>query len=251
VSLVHVVRREGVAVITLDRPPANAFTLDLIEELRGALSGSADSGAVVLASSSSAIFSAGWDLRFLLSQDQKAFESFVMAYCLLIREVFAFERPVIAALSGHAIAGGLILAAAVDERFAAEGRGELGLSEVLLGVPVPACALEIFRHAIGARATERLASTGENLSVGRAREVGLVDRVVAGESLLAEAEARARFLAGRPAAAHAAIKRRSRARALARFDQALLDDPFFDFWFSDDAQERIRALVAKLTKKTV
>ena len=83
----------------------------------------------------------------------------------------------------------------------------------------------------------------------RGAAVGLVDRIVPAERLEAEAEARARVLAGRPSRAHAAIKHRARAAAVARFDQARGGDPFFDFWFSDDAQARIRALVDRLTKK--
>jgi Delta3-Delta2-enoyl-CoA isomerase len=248
-SLVRVERREEVALLTLDRPRANAFTAELVGDLAGALAHSFDAGAVVLASSSQGIFSAGWDLPYLIAQDRPAVERFVSAYCDLVRQIFAFERPVVAALCGHAIAGGLIVAAAADERIAADGKGELGLSEALLGVPVPACLLELFCHAIGPRATERLAATGENLSLERALAVGLVDRIVPAESLLEEAVARARLLAGRPGEAHAAIKRRCRAEALARFDQARAGDPFLDFWFRGEAQGRIRALVDRLTKK--
>ena len=248
-SLVRVERRDDVAVLTLDRPRANAFTPELVRELARALADGAEAGAVVLASSASGLFSAGWDLPYLVSQSRKGFEEFVFGYCELIRQVFAFPRPVVAALPGHAIAGGLILAAAADERIAAQGKGEVGLSEVLLGVPVPACLLEIFRHAIGPRATERLAATGENLSFERALAVGLIDRIVPAETLLEESVARAHVLAGRPREAHAAIKLRIRAAAMARFDQARGGDPFADIWFSADAQARIAALVAKLTKK--
>ncbi len=247
--LVRVERREGVAILTLDRPRANAFSPELVADLAHAFAASADAGAVVLTSSSPGMFSAGWDLTQLVGLQRGAFDAFVTSYCDLVRHVFSFERPVVAALPGHAIAGGLIVAAAADERIAAAGKGELGLSEVLLGVPVPACLLEIFRHAVGPRAMERLAATGENVSVEAARENGLVDRVVPAETLADEAFARALFLAGRPAAAHASIKSRSRAAALARFDQARGGDPFATFWFSDDAQARIRALVARLTKK--
>jgi enoyl-CoA hydratase len=249
-SLVRVERREGVAVLTLDRPRANAFTPELVADLSQAFAASADAGAAVLTSSSPGMFSAGWDLTYLVTQERDAFEAFVDAYNDLVRRIFSFERPVIAALTGHAIAGGLIVAAAADERIAAAGQGELGLSEVLLGVPVPACLLEIFRHAVGPRAMERLAATGENVSVERAKEIGLVDRVVPPEALAEEAFARALFLAGRPAAAHASIKSRSRAAALARFDQARSGDPFATSWFSDDAQFRIQALVARLAKKS-
>ncbi len=245
-SFVRVERRGEVAVLTLDRPRANAFSPELVGDLSKAFAASGDAGAVVLASSTPGMFSAGWDLHYLLTQDRRGFETFVSTYFDLVRQIFAFERPVVAALAGHAIAGGLIVAAAADERFAAQGGAQLGLSEVLLGVPVPACLLEVFRHAVGPRAMERLAATGENLSVERALEAGLVDREVPADSLLEEATGRARLLAGVPSRAYASVKLRCRAAALARFDQARGGDSFQDFWHSEDAQTRIRALVEKL-----
>jgi len=174
---------------------------------------------------------------------------FLADFCGLVRAIFAFEAPVVAALPGHAIAGGLIVAAAADERIAAEGKGELGLSEVALGVPIPRSCYEIFRHVLGERGAERLAAAGDNVSVTRAFEIGLVDRVVPAADLLDAALDRARQLAGRSRAAYAEIKRRARAAALARFDAAAEADPFLDFWFSAEAQRRIHALVERLTKK--
>jgi len=250
VNLVRLAERKGVQVLTLDRPGANAFDEDLVADLRQAFREAVGSPAVVLASGLPSIFSAGWDLKALRGFDRRTMEAFVEAYCDLVREIFVFGAPVVAALPGHAIAGGLIVAAAADERFAAEGRGQFGLSEVLLGVPVPRCLLEIFRHVMGARGMERLAATGENLSVERALAAGLVDRVVRPEDLLERAVERAAVLANLPASAHASIKRRARAATLARFDQARERDPFLDEWFKAEAQERIGALVTKLSQKT-
>ena len=248
-SFVRAAERDGVTVLTLDRPKANAFDPHLVEDLRRALREAVGSPAVVLASALPTIFSAGWDLKTLSGVDRKSMEAFGEAYCGLVREVFVFGAPLVAALPGHAIAGGLIVAAAADERIAAQGPGQLGLSEVLLGVPVPRCLLEIFRHAIGARGMERLAVTGENLSVERALSAGLLDRAVSSEELLDCAVARAAVLARLPGAAHAAIKLQARAEALARFDQARQRDPFLDVWFGPQAQQRIAALVARLSKK--
>ena len=241
--------RDGVAVLTLDRKPANAFSPPLVEELGRALKDAEDADAVVLASANPRIFSAGWDLPMLLEFDRQRMASFVSAYCELVRAIFVFERPIVAALSGHAIAGGLIAAAAADERILADARAEVGLSEVLLGVPVPACLLEIFRHLLGPRAMERLAATGENLGSQRAREIGLVDDSAPGEEVLGRAVERARFLAGRPRSAYSEIKLRSRAAALARFDQARSGDPFLERWFREEAQALIRQLVQRLGKK--
>ncbi len=249
-SIVRVEAREGIALITLDRPPANAFVPELIEELHQAFAGSSEARAVLLASALPNLFSAGWDLPTIVHFDRGQMRRFVDSYCDLVREVFAFGAPVLAALSGHAIAGGLILAAAADERYAGEGQAKFGLSEVALGVPVPACLLEVFRHAIGARTTERLAAAGENCSAQGAVSIGLADRALEPEELPARAWERIRFLADRPTRAHAAIKRRIRAEALERFDRARRDDPFLDSWFGSDAQKRIGELVAKLSKRT-
>jgi len=234
--------------VTLDRPRANAFTPGLVVELSRALSDHAEARALVLASSQ-AFFSAGWDLPFLSGRSREEMTRFVRDYCDLVREIFVFPAPVLAAMPGHAIAGGLIVAAAADERIAAEGKGEVGLSEVALGVPVPRALFEIFRHLLGPRGAERLAAAGDNVPVSRALEMGLVDRIVPALELLDAALDRARQLAARSRAAYAAIKLRARAEAIERFDRAREDDPFLDFWFSDEAQRRIGALAERLTKK--
>jgi enoyl-CoA hydratase/carnithine racemase len=242
-------RGDGIAVLTLDRPKANAFSPELVAALAEAFASSAKARAIVLASAQPGIFSAGWDLPILVDRDRKSMERFVSDYCDLVRQIFVFGPPVVAALNGHAIAGGLIVAMAADERIAAEGRGKFGLSEIILGVSVPQCLMEPFRHVVGARAMERLAATGENLSVEGGLALGLLDRAVPAETLLDAAVERAGFLAGLSGPAYAAIKRRSRAAAIARFDQARDHDPFLDFWFSDDARFRVKDMVARLSSK--
>jgi enoyl-CoA hydratase len=164
-----------------------------------------------------------------------------------VRQVFVFGPPVVAALPGHAIAGGLILAMAADERIAVEGKARFGLSEVILGVSVPACLMEPFRHGLGPRWMERLAATGENVTVERALSIGLVDAVVAPERLPDAALERARALAALSPRAYAAIKQRSRAAAVARFDEALDHDPFLDFWFAEEARSRLADMVRRLS----
>jgi enoyl-CoA hydratase/carnithine racemase len=241
--------RDEIVVLTLDRPKANAFNPELVAALSSALAANAKARGVVLASSTPGIFSAGWDLPFLVDKNRAEMETFVSSYCDLVRRLFVFGPPVVAALPGHAIAGGLIFAMAADERIAAQGRGKFGLSEVILGVSVPACLMEPFRHVVGARHMERLASTGENFEPDAALALGLIDALVPAEELLDRAVARARFLGGLSGAAYAAIKLRSRAAAIARFDQARDHDPFLDFWFSEDARFRVRDMVARLKSK--
>lgn len=237
----------GVQVLTLDRPRANAFSPELIEDLRQALRRAA--GTPVVLASSQKIFSGGWDLPLIIGRDRPAMAEFLALYTSLVRDVFTYEGPLIAALNGHAIAGGLIVAAAADERFAAAGEGRLGLSEVALAVPIPAALFEVFRYVLGDRGAERLGAGGENLTVEAAQAIGLVDAIVPAEDLADRAAERAAALGQRPRAAYAEIKRRSRAAALARFDDAAVADPFLEFWFGAEARAKIAALVEKLTSK--
>jgi len=249
VSCVSVEIREEIAVLTLDRPKANAFSPELVAELSAALSAQEKARGVVLTSAIPGMFSAGWDLPLLVDRDRPGMEEFVGAYCDLVRQMFVFGPPLVAALPGHAVAGGLIAAMAADERIACEGKGKFGLSEVILGVSVPACLMEPFRHVVGARQMERLAATGENLTAERALEIGLLDRIVPAGELNDRAVERSRFLAGLSGAAYTAIKRRSRAAAVARFDQARDHDPFLEFWFSEDARFKRKDMVARLTSR--
>lgn len=240
----------GIVVLTLDRPRANAFDPALATSLFREVRAAAGASALVIASSSQKLFSAGWDLPVVRALPRDQMTAFVGGFCGLVRELFTFPAPVVAALPGHAIAGGLIIAATADERIAAEGKGELGLSEVALGVPIPRACYEIFRHVLGDRGAERLAAAGDNVPVARAYELGLVDRLVpAAGDVLDAAVARARELAGRSLAAYAEIKRRAREDAVFRFDRAFEGDPFLDFWFSDETRRRVDALIARLTKK--
>lgn len=241
-------RDGGIALVTLDRPPVNAIDPALVSELSDAITEHAGAAAIVLTSSQS-LFSAGWDLRTVSAFDRGQMESFLGEFSVLLRRMFALETPLVAALPGHAIAGGLILASPADERIAAEGKGEYGLSEVALGVPIPRACYEIFRYVLGDREAERLAAAGDNVAVDRALEIGLVDRIVPAADLLDAALDRARQLAGRSRAAYAEIKRRARARTLRRYDRALENDPFLEFWFSDEARRRLDALVERLTRK--
>ncbi len=248
-SLVEVVERDGIAVVSLDRPPANAFAPDLVARLRAVLRERAGAKGIVLTSANPGIFSAGWDLPLISTLDLAGMKAFLESYCDLVREIFLFRGPLLAALPGHAIAGGLIVAAAADERYAAEGPGRFGLSEVALGVPLPACCLELFRYVIGARPMERLTASAENMPSESGLSLGLLDRVVPAADLLDSALERVRHLARGSAAAYAEVKRRARAEAAARFDAARQDDPFLDFWFGADARARIAALLEKLAGK--
>jgi enoyl-CoA hydratase/carnithine racemase len=248
---VEVAHRDGIALVKLAHGKANAIDEGVLAELSGALDMAESAGALVLASSSDRIFCAGWDLPAIFDFDRKRMGEFLDSFEDLVARLFSFGKPAVAALSGHAIAGGLILAACADERIAANGPAHFGLSEVVLGVPVPFGCLEVFRFVLGDRAAERLAATGENHDAATGRVLGLIDEIVSADRLDEAAFQRAQILAGRPAAAYAAIKRVSRQRAIGRIEAARSRrGEFLDQWFSKESRAAVSALVERLVGRS-
>ena len=135
---------DGVSVVRLDRPPVNALDLDLVEDAVATL-GSLE-GPVVITGVGKC-FSAGVDLRAVVDGGREYTERFLDAMPAAFLAVFDYPGPVVAAINGHAIAGGCVVAMAADVRLMSGG--SIGLTEVAVGVPFPAAALEICRYAMG------------------------------------------------------------------------------------------------------
>jgi enoyl-CoA hydratase len=242
-------RRDGLAEIRLACGKANALNPRSLDALASAFGEArrSDAPGVVL-TGYDGFFSAGLDLVALYGLDPAAMDVFMQAFDRVMLEVFVFPRPVVAALNGHAVAGGCILALACDARVAVAGPIKIGLNEVRLGVPFPSSALEIARHGLPARSLEEVLYGGELYSPAEAQSRGLVDRVT--DEALAEARALCARLAGQPRGAFAAIKAALKAPALARARESLDDlrRTFVEAWYAPDGRERIGAARAALLR---
>ncbi len=170
----------------------------------------------MLLTGTGSIFSAGVDLFRVLAGGEEYLAGFLPALARALSTLFTFPRPVVAALNGHAIAGGCILACACDFKVMATGRGRIGVPELRVGVPFPAIALEILRFAVPRQHLQGLTYTGRTFTPEEALERGLVDELVAPEGLRARALAAARELAAVPAATFELTKRQLRDPAVAR-----------------------------------
>ena len=175
---------------------ANAIDVELFEELMAALEKAADDGcrALVL-TGSDRIFSAGVDLRRVLREGEAYLRRFVPMIGEGLRRLFAFPRPVVAALNGHAVAGGCIMACACDRRIAAAGGATVGVPELRVGVPYPSTALEILRFVVGDRRLEEVVYAAGTNGLEAARDLGLVDEIVPPGALLDRAIAVAERMA--------------------------------------------------------
>jgi enoyl-CoA hydratase len=169
-------------VVRIDRPPANALDLDLLAEghaVREQLA-SDEPGAVVI-TGRERFFSAGMDLKAVPELSPAEQRQTVDGINRLFSGWYAFPRPVVAAVNGHAIAGGLILALCADHRVCAT-EGKLGLTELRAGIPYPAAAIAVVRAELSASTARRLALGAELFTPEDALELGVVDELCARES---------------------------------------------------------------------
>ena len=183
---------DGIVTLRLAHGKASAMDVELCEALTRELRDAKDARAVILTGTGS-IFSAGVDLFRMTNEGAAYVERFYPALRDAFVELFAFPRPVIAAVNGHAIAGGCLLACASDYRLMCGGK--IGVPELLVGVPFPTIAVDILRFATGTNAAQ-LAYSAATLAPEDARAKGFIDEVVAPEHLMARAmETAQRFAA--------------------------------------------------------
>jgi enoyl-CoA hydratase len=191
------------------------------------------------------------DLFRLTREGAEYVRHFLPLLSRFLRALLVFPRPVIAAVNGHAIAGGCVIALAADARLMAEGSGRIGVPELLVGVPFPSAALEIVRFAVAREKLQSLIYTGRTLSAQEALGAGLVDEVVAPDALLSRAHELAEQLGRIPPSVHRLTKQSLRAEALERIDQAgeLLDQAALEAWSAPQTHAHIREYLRRTLGK--
>src|SRR2546430_11128637 len=158
-------------------------------------------------------FSAGLDLPALDALDDRAMGSFMSGFSRTMRRIFELPMPVVAAVNGHAIAGGCVLALQADVRIGAASDFRIGLNEVQLGIGLPAVVLESLRAQVPPPSLLPIAQEGRLFSPEDALSVGLLHEVVPEDHLEQRAVARAMELGALPGAAYASVKPWTRAPA--------------------------------------
>ena len=189
-------------------------------------------------------FSFGFDIPAFLGHTREAFLAYLRKFASLYRDLFACPKPVVAALNGHAVAGGCMLVLACDARLMAAGKGKVGLNEVAFGSSVFAGSVEMLRYCVGDRNAEQIASSGSMYLPGEALALGLVDRVVPEADLLAAARELAQLHGAKEPAAFRSVKALLRGPALeemARREEASLRE-FVDIWYSERTRENLRKI---------
>jgi enoyl-CoA hydratase/carnithine racemase len=238
------------ALIRLDKGRGNAIDPALVDDLLKAVRevGADDRvRAVLLGSAHPRLFCPGLDLVTLIEMDRPALSGFMARFAELVMALYGLPKPLIAAVSGHAVAGGCVLALTADWRVLARG-AQIGLNEVKVGVPLPWSVALLLRATVSPSALTRVALLGRNASGDEAVTMGLAHEVVDAETLEGTWRARLAEFADKDARAVATTKRYLRASVLAEMGahEAARADEFLDSWFSQGTQERIREIVSSL-----
>ena len=243
---------DGIAVLTIAHGKANALDIEFCEalaarfqELRGS------SAKAVVITGQGKMFSAGVDLKRLSEGGADYIRKFLPALHRLYDTVFFHPRPVVAAINGHAIAGGAVLAACADRRIMARESGRIGVTELLVGVPFPALAFEIVRFAVPPRRLSEFTLSGATYTSDEAVKRGWVDEIAEPGEVLEDAIAVAEELAllSPPAFAQTKMQIRQAVGERMAASGAATDKAVTDIWTAPETIARIRDYVERTLKK--
>ena len=241
---------ERAAVRLVMHAGANALDLPLLEALRTVVAKHRERGAppLLLASAHPTLFSPGWDLKRLATANRNEVEMVLGRFSAAVLELFSYPGPTVAAVAGHAIAGGCLLALACDVRVMAAGPPRIGLSEVNLGVPVPADCVRMLRARLAPDVVSELVFRCDGLTAQRGREMGLVQRVATPDRMAMAIEQELAAAAARPHHAYVEAKRFLLGEAWAEMARDAKDQrsAFVDSWFHEETLKRVRTLADRL-----
>ena len=244
--------RDDVAILRIEHGKVNAIDLELLTAVGAQveeLAAEPPSGVVLTGTGSN--FSAGLDLVRFLGEDESYVRQLLPALHGALLGLFTLPRPVIAAINGHAIAGGFVLACACDHRIVADGPAKLGVTELPVGVPFPTAPLEMVRTVVGTRRARELVYSGRLFSAEEGLRMGFTDELVAPEELLDRAVEVARRWGAAPASSFAATKRQLQAPTLERVERhgPRFEPDVAQIWGDPEIHRAIREFIERTLRR--
>ena len=239
------------ATIQLGHGKVNALDVEFCTGLAEQLAELRDSDCrVIILTGQGKVFSAGVDLVRLLDEDVAYLDAFLPALVKLFHDVFFFPKPIVAAVNGHAIAGGCILACACDYRIMVN-EGKIGVPELRVGVPLPNIAIETMRFVTSTKYFQPMIAGGISMAPESARAAGIVNEVSDVDSLMKDAQR----VANRLATVHPEVIRITKeqlrapvAERVARADEAF-GERIHELWRDDEIRQGVAEYVRATFKR--
>lgn len=245
-SHIQVTRDQNIATITLARGKVNAIDHELLSELETLLPGLATDPEVhgVIITGQEKFFSFGLDVPNLYSYSPEQMTRFIQRFCSVYRELFLFPKPVVAAINGHAIAGGCILALACDHRIMVRDSARIGLNEVTFGASLFAGAVEMLRFAVGSANAQTILLTGKMFSAQEALQLDLVHELVTEAESARRAMQKAQELATHAGRNYTSLKGLVRRPVADAWNLREADSirEWIAIWYSPETREKIKGV---------
>ena len=237
---------EGIAEARLKRGKVNALNEQAVEEIRSCfqrMAADSDIRAVIF-TGDGPFFSFGFDIPEFLSYSKEAFSRFLNRFTSLYTYLVTYPKPLVAALNGHAIAGGCMLALACDYRIMVSGKARISLNEITFGSSVFAGSVAMLKFLVGGKNAHAVLYDGTMYSAQAASQLGMIDQVSSDEKLAGDAREVARRLSAKDAAAFRSMKGLLRAPVadeMAKKEEQSVRE-FVDIWYSENTWRNLQAI---------
>ena len=248
--MLEILDHGAIREIRLDRPPANALNPELIDALFQALGKAGEAADAVIVSGRPGMFSGGLDVPGLIGLGPEQMAEFWKDFIRLLKRIASMPVPTVFAMTGHAAAGGIVLALFGDYRIMPRGTFKTGFNEVQVGLVVPPQVHQALLRLIGAHAAERILVAGEMMESQRALEIGLVDELAdEPDAVVRRAIDWCEELLALPRPAMTRSRSMARADLVRLFEDSDNQDigRFIGAWFEAPTQQTLRQLVKRLS----
>ncbi len=237
---------DSVAWVKLGRGKVNPINEAVAEELVRTFEELAgdDSVKAVVLTGEGGFFSFGLDIPEFVTYPEESFTRFVEKFAALYTYIFSYPKAVVAALNGHTIAGGCMIATACDYRVMVLDKAKISLNEVTFGSSLFPGSAEMLKYCVGPRNAETVAFTGAMFSAEQALKLGLIDEVVPADSLVPRVAEIARQYALRHGPAFTSIKKLLRGDVADKMKQmdSIFRDEMVVIWYSEETRSKLRAI---------
>jgi enoyl-CoA hydratase/carnithine racemase len=249
-NMIDLSHEDAVAVIKLNHGITNAINQRCVAELSEVLQSLKSDPKVdglVLSSTNDKFFSIGFDIPELYELSKEDFRLFYQSFNQVCMDLYTIPKPTIAAITGHAIAGGTILSLCCDYRFIADERKLMGLNEIKLGVPVPYLTDCILQSLVGTRVARDIIDSGEFFEPEKLIQMGMVDQKLPLEDVLERSIEKVRLICSMSKEAFETIKQNRvemiEARVLAQWETK--QGIFIELWYSEKSRKRLKEAMEK------
>ncbi len=246
-NLIETVIREDARIVKFNNGITNAISFEFVRELTAYLTKIENQSSAIVFTGNSKFFSIGWNLPELVQYDWDTLSDFILSFQNMMLKIATIPVPTVCAIDGHAVAGGIILALGCDYRIARASRVKVGLNESRLGVPIPWIADLILKQLVGYDLSRKISYEGQIMNAEDALALGVLDEVLAEESVLETAVQKASDLRQIPADAFAAIKQSHYEDVVTAYHARVNEktEQFLDIWFEDETQSLLRKATEK------